>query len=68
MPKPKAMIDYSRCRPEECNGGVCVAVAECSLRVLKQDTPREAPYALQDFCVGCSKRRIACPFEAIKMI
>lgn len=68
MPKPKAMIDYSRCRPEECNGGVCAAAAECPFGVLKQDVPWEAPYALQDFCVGCGKCRIACPFEAIKMI
>ncbi len=67
MPKPKAVIDYIRCHPERCDTGVCAAVAECSLGVLRQDAPWEVPYTLQNFCVGCGKCRIACPFKAIKM-
>jgi len=68
MPKPKAMIDYSKYHPEECDTAVCIAAAECSLGVLKQDVPWDAPYTLQDFCVGCGKCSITCPFKAIKMI
>ncbi len=68
MPKPKAMIDYSRCHPERCNAGVCAAAIECSFGVLKQDAPQEVPYAFQDFCLGCGKCWTACPFKAVKML
>jgi len=68
MSKPKAMIDYSKCHPERCDSGVCAAATECPLGVLKQDAPREAPYTLQDFCIGCGRCSIACPFKAIKMM
>ncbi|GAI41786.1 unnamed protein product, partial [marine sediment metagenome] len=39
MPKPRAMIDYSKCHPERCDTGVCAAAIECPLRVLRQDAP-----------------------------
>jgi translation initiation factor RLI1 len=68
MPKPKAVIDYTKCHPERCDAGVCAAVSECAHGILKQDAPWEAPYTLQDFCVGCGKCSIACPFKAIKMV
>jgi len=68
MPKPKAMIDYSRCHPEKCDAGICVAAVECNFKVLKQDAPREEPYTLQDFCIGCGKCCVACPFKAIKIV
>ena len=68
MPKPKAVIDYTKCHPERCDAGVCAAVSECSHGILIQDTPWEIPYILQDFCVGCGKCSIACLFKAIKMI
>jgi len=68
MSKPKAMIDYSKCHPERCDTGVYAAVAKCPLKVLKQDAPWEVPYTLQDFCVGCGKCSIACPFKAIKIM
>ena len=68
MPKPKAMIDYSKCHPERCDAGVCVAVTECPLGILKQDALGQAPYTLQDFCIGCGRCSIACPFKAIKMM
>jgi len=61
------VIDYGRCHPERCDVGVCAAT-ECPLGVLKQDAPRETPYTLQDFCVGCGRCSIACPFKAIKMM
>lgn len=68
MPKLKAMIDYTRCRPERCDTGVCVAVSKCPHGTLIQDAPWEIPYILQDFCVGCGTCSVACPFKAIKMM
>jgi len=68
MPRPKAVIDYSKCYPERCDTGVCVAAAECPYEILIQDAPWKAPYTLQDFCVGCGRCSIACPFKAIKMM
>ncbi len=67
MPKPKAMIDYSKCHSERCNTGTCPAVAECSHKIFIQDAPWEMPYTLQDFCIGCGKCTIVCPFKAIIM-
>ena len=64
MPKLKAVIDYTKCHPERCDAGVCVAVSECAHGILIQDTPWEIPYTLQDFCVGCGKCTAACPFKA----
>ncbi|MCD6574671.1 4Fe-4S binding protein [Candidatus Aerophobetes bacterium] len=68
MPKPKAVIDYTRCHPEECDTGICIAVEKCSFGVLRQDSPGETPYTLQGFCVGCGKCSVVCPFKAIKMM
>ncbi|MBA7662756.1 hypothetical protein ES703_70787 [subsurface metagenome] len=68
MPKPKAVIDYSKCHPERCNAGVCAAVSECLYGISIQDAPWEVPYTLQDFCVGCGKCSIACPFKTIKLM
>ena len=68
MPKPKAVIDYSKCHPEKCDTGVCAAVSECPYGILIQDAPWEIPYTLQDFCVGCDKCSIACPFKTIKIL
>lgn len=68
MPKPKAIIDYTRCHPERCDTGVCVAIDECPHEVLMQDAPWEVPYVVQKFCVGCGKCSIVCPFRAIKII
>ena len=38
------------------------------LGILKQDALGEVPYTLQDFCIGCGRCSIVCPFKAIKMM
>ena len=67
MLKPKAMIDYNKCHPEGCDKGVCSAADKCPVGILKQNTPWEEPYILQDCCVGCGKCFIACLFKSIRL-
>jgi translation initiation factor RLI1 len=69
MPNPIAMIDYQKCHPERCDGGICVAMLECPNQVLKQEAPHEFPFSHQSrFCRGCAKCVQACPFEAIHVV
>ena len=66
MAKPIAMVIWDRCKPSECEGGRCLAVAECPQKVLKQETLGEPPYALGP-CKGCALCVTACPLGAIKL-
>jgi hypothetical protein len=37
MPKPRAMVDYWKCRPEKCDEGICLAASACLNGVLSQE-------------------------------
>jgi Pyruvate/2-oxoacid:ferredoxin oxidoreductase delta subunit len=65
--KPKPVVHHALCRPAECGGGTCVALAACTAHILQQDGPGEPPYPVVD-CKGCRKCAAACPLSAIKMI
>ena len=65
MPKPKAYVDYEKCDPELCPGGICAAAGECELNILRQDSPYEAPHITSAPCKGCFKCLTACPCKAI---
>ena len=68
MAKRKAMIDYQKCFPIKCDKGICVVVNSCSHKIFIQDQPYEVPYILQDFCTGCGKCVVACPWKAVQML
>ena len=71
MPKRTAVVDYDRCKPEECapEDGVCPAVAACTHNILTQEAPYEGPFAFPpDMCQGCSDCARACPLNAIRLI
>lgn len=66
MPKPRAVVDFSKCMPEKCDRGICVATSACELKVLKQRDPYDPPMLKSpDLCLGCGDCAEACPFNAI---
>ncbi len=69
MSKKTVAVDYTKCNPEKCNQGVCVAVGACEHRSLRQDSPYETP-EINPFkwCHGCAEFVQACPLKAIKRL
>jgi MinD superfamily P-loop ATPase len=69
MPKKVPAIDYTKCCPEECHNGVCVAVLECEYGSITQEKPCETPEINPaKWCHSCAKCVIACPLHAIRMM
>ncbi len=68
MPKRMAVVDYSKCEPDRCAGGICLAASACPKKVLKQITPFEMPSPNPAMCVGCGECTQACPLKAIRMM
>lgn len=61
-----AVINYNKCKPEECSGGVCEALIACRKKVLKQEEPYEAPFINTGLCSGCYECIPHCPKGAIE--
>jgi len=68
MPKQMAMLDYSRCHPEKCEKGVCLAASACPNGVLSQEALHEMPDLNPAMCVGCGICVLDCPFKAVRMM
>ena len=67
MPGNRAIINYEKCHPEQCENGICAAALACARKLLKQEAPNEVPVMDPLLCLGCSDCLKACPLEAIKM-
>ena len=67
MPKPQAAVDAGKCRPEECNGGICIAALACPTKTLRQEAHYEIPFPI-GLCRGCGICALECPFKAIRMV
>ena len=65
MPSKMALIDYKKCHPDQCDHGVCAAVAACKYKLLKQEAPNEIPMTNPFTCKGCGDCVRACPLKAI---
>ena len=63
-----ALVDFDKCRPEKCNGGLCAAAAACPRKLLKQEAPNEIPMTNPSLCRGCGDCARACPAKAIKIV
>jgi translation initiation factor RLI1 len=60
------MVDFSKCHPEKCDQGICVAVALCKHKLLEQEAPYEPPMHINtSLCKGCGDCARACPYKAI---
>lgn len=68
MLKKMAVIDFSRCLPEQCDSGICAASLACPHKLLKQEAVNEIPMAHpSSICQGCAKCVVACPLKAIQI-
>ncbi len=67
MPNAMVSLDYHKCRPDQCNGGICLAVPACPLKLLKQEEVYGFPMVNPALCKGCAKCASACPLSAINI-
>ena len=63
-----ALVDYSKCDPQRCEGGVCAAVQACPRKLLKQEAPFEAPTTDAMPCRACGDCARTCPLAAIEIV
>ena len=67
MTRKMALVDYNKCRPEECNDGLCTAAQACTLKLLQQEAPYSMPIADPLSCRACGDCTRACPLKAIQL-
>ncbi len=67
MTGKRALVDYRKCDPATCEGGVCIAARACPKKILYQEEPGEAPLTNPGNCKGCSECARVCPLGAIKV-
>ena len=63
-----ALLDFEKCHPEECKGGVCAASQACPLKLLQQETPFTIPVPEPSACRACGDCVRACPQKAIQLV
>jgi translation initiation factor RLI1 len=67
MPSKMALVDFGKCRPQNCPDGVCAAALACERKLLRQETPYQCPMPDPSVCKGCGDCVRACPLKAIVM-
>jgi translation initiation factor RLI1 len=65
MPSKMAIVDFNKCLPQNCEGGVCQAASACERKLLVQEAPGEIPMTNPFLCRGCADCARACPAGAI---
>jgi len=68
MLRKMALLDFSKCRPEDCVDGVCAASKVCPSRLLNQEQPYTAPLPEPSACRACGECVRACPQKAIRIV
>jgi translation initiation factor RLI1 len=67
MPSKMALVDFNKCRPAECEDGICQAALACERKLLTQDASYEIPMPDPFLCKGCADCVRACPLDAIRI-
>lgn len=67
MPSKMATVDFQKCRPGQCAGGKCPAVAACPRHLIRQEDPYDPPMMNPAICQGCRDCARACPLGAISI-
>ena len=67
MPAKMIVIDFNKCRPQECGNGICLAAKVCEQKLLYQEKEYEIPLAIPSSCRGCSDCIRACPLKAVRL-
>jgi translation initiation factor RLI1 len=66
MPSKVALVNYNKCRPDQCDDGICKAALACKQKLLKQEKANEPP--MNPFiCRACGDCIRACPLDAIEI-
>jgi heterodisulfide reductase subunit A-like polyferredoxin len=68
LARKQALLDYYKCRPGSCNGGVCAAAQACPSGLLRQETPYTVPEPEPSACRACGDCTRACPEKAIRLV
>ena len=68
MPSKMALVNYNKCHPEKCDGGVCAAALACSRKLMRQESPYDIPMTDPSICQGCGDCVRACPLKAIEIV
>jgi len=63
-----ALIDYNKCRPGDCEDGICPAARGCEKKLLIQEAAYEPPMPDPSLCKGCGDCVRACPLGAVEVI
>jgi translation initiation factor RLI1 len=62
------LVNYNKCDPERCEGGICTAALACSRRLLRQEAPYEVPMGDPFLCRACGDCVRTCPLKAVEVV
>ena len=65
MASKMVLVNFDKCRPENCENGLCKAAKACNYKLLRQENSYEIPMADTLVCRGCGDCVRACPLKAI---
>jgi translation initiation factor RLI1 len=68
MTRKTALVDYNKCRPDECPDGACKAATVCPAKLLHQEANHTVPMTEPSYCRACGDCVRACPLKAIQLI
>ncbi|HUT68621.1 MAG TPA: 4Fe-4S binding protein [Dehalococcoidales bacterium] len=68
MARKLALLDYYKCRPDACEGGVYASAQVCPSKLLKQEAAYTVPMPEPSSCRACGDCVRACPQKAIRLV